>query len=175
MYYSLGLLGCLLPLAGAQAQSIGNALAPVHFKSPVEVFFRPSSSVIGAEYRLIMEKHLVSSLDTLSFRALLSHPHIYFAKVYTESVSGPPYREYYKTAPITQGKGLYPFNKQKVNVTKLERPPKGKFYTQTESATNYRIWMIRKDASDFGPAHPPDTLPGIDSVRVIYIIMRRPH
>jgi hypothetical protein len=121
-----------------------------------------------------MEEQLVPSLDTLSFRAMLSQQGIYFAKVYTESVGGSPYRKYYKKAPVEQGEGLYPFNERKVNVTKLERPPKGKFYTQKEPATHYRTWMTRKDASDFGSSHPPDTLPSIDSVRVVYIIAVRP-
>jgi hypothetical protein len=174
MRYSLGFLGFLIPLAGAQTQPTGHSLAPVQFKSPVEVFFRPNGPVPGAEYRLIMEEHLIPSLDTLSFRAMLSQRGIYFAKVYTESVGGSPYSKYYKIAPISQGEGLYPFNERKVNVTKLERPPKGRFYTQKESATYYRTWMTRKDASDFGPAHPPDTLPGIDSVRVVYIVAVRP-
>ena len=90
----VGFLGCLLALTRGQAQPATPPLVRVRFRSPVEVFFRPSGPIPGAEYRLIMERQLVPALDTLSVRALPSQPGIYFAKVYPESVGGSPERKY---------------------------------------------------------------------------------
>ena len=72
--------------------------------------------------------------------------------------------------PPTQSDGLYPFNELPIIVEKLARTHKSRYYTSWESAGAYRRWLVRKDPSDFGPPNPPDTLPGVDSVRVVYVL-----
>lgn len=167
----IGLFVCLPALGWAQASRTGHPLQSVRFKQPVEVLVRLDSPVPHAEYRLVVEQQLVAHLDTFSLQDLLRHPGIYFAGLY----SGGSHKQYKAVPPITQGNGLYPFNKLSINIEALERPPGGRYYTRWEPAENYRRWVVRKDVSDFGPSHPPDTLPGVDSVRVVYTLKRQKH
>ena len=148
------------------------SLKRVRFKSPVEVTIRLDKPIAGAEYRMIMEDNLAAHLDTLSFIGMLNHPGIYFAKLFNGPLTNSSNQEYYSTVPETKGTGLYPFNLQKINITKLEHP-RGKFYMNTESAKEYRIWMVRKDPTDMGINYQVNTLPGVDSVRVIYVVKRK--
>lgn len=155
------------PVLGWSQKALMGHVQPVRFKRPVEVIVRLNSPVPNAEHRLIMEKQLVAHLDTFSLQDLLRHPGIYFAAIYTAS-----YGEYKAVAPVTRGNGLYPFNTRPIVVEELERPLKGRYYTRWQPADNYRRWLVRKDASDFGPSNPPNTLPGVDSVRVVYVLKR---
>ncbi|SHJ85367.1 hypothetical protein SAMN02745146_0354 [Hymenobacter daecheongensis DSM 21074] len=160
----------LVPTIGwAQTGVRNQGLHPVYLKQPVEVLVRLNRPVSNAEHRLIMEQQLVAHLDTFSLQDLLSHPGIYFAALY----SGPSHRGYQLAPPVTQGNGLYPFTKQLIVVEKLERPRKGRYYTRWQPAENYHRWLVRQDASDFGPFTPPNTLPGVDSVRVLYVLKRQ--
>ncbi|MEL5995990.1 hypothetical protein [Hymenobacter segetis] len=146
----------------------------VHFQAPVEVYFRLNSPVAEAEYVLVMEAALVPVLDTLSFQGLLRHPGIYFSTLYSSTAPVKPTGKYRRARPVAQGTGEYPFNNQKVNVAPLERPMQGRFYTRKEAAANYARHFRRKAPSDFGPAITPDTLPGVDSVRVVYVLEKLP-
>lgn len=164
----IGLVVCLPVLGWAQVSPAGHSLQLVRFKHPVEVLVRLNSPVPNAEHRLIMEKELVAHLDTFSLQDLLRHPDIYFAALY----SGRSRKGYKKVPPVTKGSGLYPFNTLPIIVEELERPLKGRYYFKREAADNYRRELVRKDASDFGPSNPPNTLPGVDSVRVVYVLKR---
>ena len=146
----------------------------VYFQAPVEVYFRLNSPVAEAEYVLVMEAALVPVLDTLSFQGMLRHPGIYFSTLYSSTVPVKPKGKYSRARPVAQGMGDYPFNNRKVNVTPLERPMQGRFYSRKEAAATYARHLRRKDPSDFGPATTPNTLPGVDSVRVAYVLKKRP-
>jgi len=147
-------------------------LEQVRFREPVEVLVRLHHTTPPAEYRLVMEASLLPHLDTLSVHGMLLHPGIYFSQLYTGSVPGTRYRQHYTIGPATQGSGLYPFNTQKVNVEPLA-PRQGRYYTRKEKVAPYNQQFQRKDASDFGPTLKPNTLPGVDSVRVLYVIKIR--
>ena len=144
----------------------------VHFQQPVVVLVRLNTPVPNAEYRVVMDRSLVSQLDTMTLHGLLHHPGIYFSYVYTRSVSGNPRRKYYMTAPETQD-GFDDFKPMKFPYEIVERPPKGRFYTRVESANSYRYWLARRSPSDAGYDGLADTLPGVDSVRTVYIIRVR--
>lgn len=147
-------------------------LEQVRFRDPVEASVRLNHTTPPAEYRLVMEADLIPHLDTLSVQGMLRHPGIYFSQLYTKSVPGTRYRKHYTIGPETKGSGLYPFNTRKVNVEPLA-PRQGRYYTGKEKAAPYNQQFLRRDASDFGPALTPNTLPGVDSVRVLYVIKTR--
>ncbi len=150
-------------------------LQPVRFKQPVEVTLRMDSPVPGAEYRLVMEKALVASLDTLTWHSMLHHPDIYFAKLFSSSVPLDSLHRfpYKQVGPTTRGSGLYPFNNLRVNIEAIKRPPKGQFYWQREPTRSYQNWKVRKDPTDMGLSSQFNSLPGVDSVRVVYVLERK--
>ena len=174
MHKLLWLFVCLPWPSSGQPRQVTRQLCPVHFQAPVAVCFRLDSPVVGAEHQLIMEAALLPMLDTLSFQGMLHHPGIYFSKIYNSTVPGEPLRKYYRAAPVAQGDGEYPFNHQKVNFTPLERPARGRFYFRKEAAASYGCWFTRKDPTDMGVNSLANTLPGVDSVRVVYVLQKRP-
>ena len=150
-------------------------LQPVRFKHPVEIYLRLDLPVPGAEHRLVMEKALVPFLDTLTLYGLLHHPGIYFSKLHSSSVPRDalqrfPYRQ---VGPTARGTGLYPFNNQRVNSEAIQRPFNDRFYWQWEPARPYRTWEVRRDPTDMGVSDRFNTLPGVDSVRMIYVLEKR--
>ncbi|WBA41732.1 hypothetical protein [Hymenobacter canadensis] len=145
----------------------------VQFDEPVEVYVRLDKPVKGAEYRLIMERKLVPQLDTMTFTRMLHHPGIFFSKIFTNSVSGKPVRKYYMDRPENRGSGLYPFDTTTLPANTLVKPYTGVFYTRKEPAKNYSYWLVRKNSSDMGINDKVNTLPGVDSVRVVYVIKTR--
>lgn len=158
-------------LALGQTQSAKQAIRnmkPVHFSSPVQVVVRLDKPVAEAEYRLMMDRALMEGLDTLSLLGLLRHPGIYFAKIYTNSVSGMPLRKYYMTSPEVADE-IDPLQHTKFPFELVEKPRIGQFYTRTEPAKVYRTWFAPGRAGDL----QSNTLPGVDSVRVVYIIKKR--
>lgn len=174
MYKLLWLFLCLPWPSSGQPRQVTRQLHQVYFQAPVEVYFRLDTPVVGAEHRLIMEATLLPILDTISFQGMLHHPGIYFSKIYNSTVTGKPLQKYYRATPVAQGDGLYPFNHQKVNVKPLERSARGRFYFRKEASASYRQWFTRKDATDMGHNSLANTLPGVDSVRVVYVLQKRP-
>lgn len=165
---------CLPWPSSGQSRQVTRQLHPVHFQAPVAVYFRLDTPVVNAEHQLIMEAALLPMLDTLSFQGMLNQPGIYFSTIYNSTVPGNPSRKYYRAAPVAQGDGDYPFNHQKVNVKPLERPARGRFYFRKEVAASYGWWFTRKDPTDMGVNSLANTLPGVDSVRVVYVLQKRP-
>lgn len=145
----------------------------VRFSSPVLVLIRLNQPVVGAEHRMVMERALLPTLDTLSLPAMLRHPGMYFAQVYTGGVPGKPYRKYYRTAPEVPD-GLDPFQPTRFPFEPVEKPSHGGFYTRLESAEPYRYWMAQTGLTDVRLDDKANTLPGVDSIRTIYIIQVRP-
>lgn len=141
----------------------------VRFSSPVLVLFRVDQPVAGAEYRLLMERALMPGLDTMTLPSVLRHPGIYFAKIYTNSVPGVPRRKYYLTSPEVAD-GLDPLQPVKFPCEPVDKPRKGRFYTRKEPTQAYRTWFAPGRAGDL----ESNTLPGVDSVRVVYVIKTRP-
>ena len=141
----------------------------VHFSSPVLVIVRLNQPVAGAEYRMVMNRAVMAELDTLSLQGLLRHTGIYFAKVYTNTVPGVPRRKYYMATPEVAD-GLDPLQPTKFPFEPVEKPRNGHFYTRVEPAQIYRTWFAPGQAGDL----QSNTLPGVDSVRVVYILKKRP-
>ena len=152
-----------------QAKREIRKMKQIHFKQPVLVLFHLSSPVNNAEYRLVVEESMIPQLDTLTFRGMLSSPEVYFAKTFTSSVPGNPRRKYYISTPDTPD-GLDPFKSTKFPYERLERPRKGKFYIRKEPARSYSTWLVRKNPSDMGYDDKINTLPGVDSIRIAYVI-----
>jgi len=152
-----------------QAKHEIRKMKQIHFKQPVLVFFHLTSPANNAEYRLVIEESMIPHLDTLAFRGMLSNPECYFAKTFTNSVPGNPIRKYYISTPSTSDR-LYQFNNIKFPYERLEQPRKGKFYTRKEPAKSYSTWLVRKNPSDMGYDDKINTLPGVDSVRIAYVI-----
>ena len=144
----------------------------IRFKQPVLVLFHLNKPVNNAEYNLVVEKLMLLQLDTLTFRGMINNPSIYFAKVFTSSVPGRPNRKYYLSKPSTPS-GLYPFHSLGFPYELLERPRNNKLYTKKEPAKSYSTWLVRKDSSDMGYNDKINTLPGVDSVRIAYVIKTR--
>ena len=160
----------LAPAQPRRAKQVIRQMKSVQFSSPVIVLVRLDQPVAGAEYSLMMDRALLPVLDTLSLPGLLQHPNIYFTKVYTNSVPGLPRRKYYLATPETPD-GLDPLQPAKFPFEPVEKPHNGKFYTRTEPAQAYRTWFAPGRAGDL----QSNTLPGVDSVRVVYILKMRPH
>jgi len=174
MLFRIFLICFTLPhlIFAQQAREEIKKMRQVNFRQPVMVFFHLDFPVKRAEYKLVIDKSIIPILDTLSYKGLLHHPEIYFAKVSTNSIPGEPWRKYYMAQPETAD-GIYPFGPEKFPHERLIRPPKGKFYSRQEPAASYRTWLVRQDSTDLGYDGQINTLPGVDSVRVIYIIKKR--
>lgn len=159
-------------IVAQQAKREIKKMKEVNFKQPILVLFRLNSPVINAAYQLVIEEAMMSQLDTLSFYGMLSNPMIYFAKLYTSSVPGEPRRKYYLSKPDTSEE-LDLCKGTKFTCERLKRPRKNRFYTRKEPAKSYSTWMVRENPSGIIYDSGINTLPGVDSVRIIYVINMR--